>query len=348
MTPFPYTRLGNYRILYVEPNNRIWVSQGYTVFSSDDLGDTFQPRASYPASGLYQIAGRVPLANRVLRMGFLGLLPLSDRGLVGAVRSKLLYCSANAERFSSVLERPGRTFKLEQTPDGYLYAGEYFSNPRREPVHVFRSEDNGRTWSVAYTFTARSIRHIHALTYDPIRAGLLILTGDLDHECQVLLTTNHFRTIQVLAQGSQKARAVGIVPRLDGFYLPTDTPFEQNYIQFLSNEGEIYPLCPIAGSCLAVTRVNDWAFFGTAVEPSQVNHDSNAALYGTRDGVKWYVIDRWCADVWSHPAGLGTTWFQMARVLLPGGDNQTGFLFATTMAVRGADGVLHRWQVGEI
>lgn len=348
MAQFPYTRLGRYRILYVESNNRIWASRGYSVFSSDDFGESFQLRISYSASVFHRIAGRALLASRALRAGFLGLLPLANQECIGTVRGKLLHCQAGTGFFSPVLERPGCTFKTERMPDGCLYAGEYFSNPRREPVHVYRSEDNGRSWRIGYIFPARSIRHIHALTYDPIRAGLLILTGDLDHECQVLFTNDHFRTLQVLAKGSQKARAVGIVPRVDGFYLPTDTPFEQNHIQFLSNAGEIQPRYPIAGSCLAVTQVNDWAFFGTAVEPSPVNHDSNVVLYGTRDGVEWSVVGRWMADRWSRATRFGAALFQMARVLLPGGENRTGCLFATTMAVRPADEVLHRWQINQV
>jgi len=342
---FHYARLGAYRVLHVEPSNRLWTSRGYTVFVSDDLGQTFQLRATYQVPFLYGNLAGWRLAARVLRAGILGLLPLHDGSLLAVVHGKVLRCDASSQCFVPVLERPGRTMKVEQTPDGLLYAGEYFYNTQREPVYIYSSSDEGRTWSVAYAFPARAIRHIHAITYDPIRQGLLVLTGDLDHESKVLFTADGLRTLQVLTEGGQRSRAVSIVPTYDGFYLPTDTPFEQNYVQFLSNDGSLQRRCPIAGSCLATCRVGSWSFFGTAVEPSPVNRDPCAVLYGTLDGVEWQVVARWPVDFWSSPNRLQAALFQMARVILPGGENRTGYLFATTVAVQGADGILHRWQV---
>jgi hypothetical protein len=342
---FPYSRLGRYRVLYVEPNHRVWASQGYDIFVSEDMGQTFQLRATCPASFSRRCLSRWRPAARGLRAGILSLLPLPDENLLVVVRGRILHYDSSSERFVPVLERPGRTMKVTGTSDGLVYAGEYFYNAEREPVHIYVSRDQGRTWSVAYTFPARSIRHVHAITNDPLRQGLLVLTGDLDHESKVLFTSDGFKTLQVLTGGGQGSRAVGIVPMANGFYLPTDTPFEQNYVQFLSKDGSLERRCPIAGSCLATCQVGDWAFFGTAVEPSPVNRDSCAALYGTSDGVEWRVIARWPVDMWSGPTRIQAVLFQMARVVLPSGENRTGYLFATTIGVRGADGILHRWEV---
>lgn len=343
---FPYRCLGRYRVLYIEPNNRIWASSGYAVYFSDDLGQTFHLRATYLAPVLYAAAATWRLPGRVLRTGILGALPLADGSLLAGLHGKLLRCAVDDDRLLPVLERRGRTMKMELSPDGLVYAGEYFYNDSREPVHIYMSRDHGKTWDVVHTFPARAIRHVHAITYDPIRRGLLVLTGDLDHESKVLFATDGFSRLEVLAHGSQSARAVGVVPVAGGFYLPTDTPYEQNYVQFLSNDGRLQPRCPVAGSCLAACPVNQWAFFGTAVEPSPVNHDPCAVLYGTPDGVEWHVIARWHVDSWSRSNRLQAALFQMARVILPAGENRTGFLFATSVAVQGGDGILHRWQVG--
>ena len=340
-----YQRLGHFRVLRVEEMGRLWVSQGYRVLYSDDYGAHFYQRAAYAAPFPYQALERCRLAWRAARGGFSSLLVSPDGTLVGAIRGAILRCDANSGCFVPVLCKPGRSFKIEQTPDGKFFAGEYFYNSTRESVYVYASADQGRRWEVVHAFPAGAIRHVHSIWYDERHQGLIVLTGDLDHESKVLFTADQFRTLQVLAEGGQRARAFVILPSAQGFYLPTDTPLEQNYVQFLDESGEIHPLFPIAGSCLAACQVNDCVFFSTAAEPSPVNLDPCSTLYGSADGQHWEVVARWRADRWSR----GMTWlaaaFQMGRVLLPRDKNQTGFLFATTVAVEGADGILHRWQV---
>jgi len=245
-----------------------------------------------------------------------------------------------------VLSRPGCSFKIERTPDGKFFAGEYFYNSTREPVYIYASGDQGHTWEVVHVFPAGAIRHVHDIRYDERRQGLIVLTGDLDHESRVLFTADQFRTLQALAEGRQRTRASAILPSERGFYLPTDTPLEQNYVQFLDESGEIRPLFPIAGSCLAACQVNNCVFFGTAAEPSPVNLDPCSTLYGSADGQHWEVVARWRADRWSRGMRWLAAVFQMGRVLLPKGKNRTGYLFATTVAVEGADGILHCWKIG--
>lgn len=341
----PHVSLGSYRAQYIESKGRIWASRGYTVYYSDDCGQSFHPYSTCPAPFHYRVTANWRLVNRVLRGGILGLLPLADGGLLAVMYGRLLRCEPDSRLFQPVLTRPGCTVKLEQTPDGRVYAGEYFYNAQRQPVLIFVSEDHGRTWQTAYTFPAQVIRHVHALIYDRIRQRLMVLTGDLDHESKILYTTDSFRSISTLAEGSQRARAVGIIPVQNGYLLPTDSPYEQNYVQFLKEDGSLRRLCPVAGSCLAASKVGDWAIFGTAVEPSPVNLDPCAVLYGTPDGTEWHVIDRWRVDFWSGSTARGAALFQMARILLPPGDNQTGHLFATTIATHDFDGMLHRWQL---
>lgn len=340
-----YRVLGQWNILYIEASHRIWASRGNALYFSDDLGESFVFRASFNVTpGKRILAIWRPLA-RLMRYGFLELLPLPDGALVGAVRGQIVHCSRESNTFYPVLQRPGRTMKLVRTPEGILYAGEYFYNKKRVPVHIFSSTDGGKTWDVIYTFPAGAIRHVHDLIYDPYRKGILILTGDWDHESKVLLAFDHFRDVKVVAEGSQAVRSVGTLPVLNGFYLATDTPFEQNYVQFLDEHGNLTRRCPISGSCLYAASVGAWKFFSSAVEPSTVNKDRCATLYGTQDGCEWHVVGKWKADHWSAPRGFQAALFQMARVVLPEGENTSGYVFATTVGTKKTDGVLHRWRL---
>lgn len=342
---FDYRHLGDYRILHIESGGRLWAARGYSVYYSDNLGQDLVLAARFPAPLFHAQATVSRPLLRLLRAEILGAMPLSDGSLLAVAYGRLLRAGAGERLLSTVLARPGKTMKLVVTPDGMIYAGEYFHNADRAPVNIFRSRDSGLTWELAYQFPAGAIRHVHALAVDAHRDGLLVLTGDTDHESKVLSATRDFASVQVLAEGSQRTRAMGIVPTSRGYYLPTDTPFQQNYVQLLSREGLLQPLCPIAGSCLAVGTAGNWSLFGTAVEPSTVNKDPCATLYGTPDGVQWFVISRWRADRWSGARSLQATLFQMARVILPSGDNRTGYLFATTMGTAGTDGALHRWRL---
>lgn len=337
-------RLSDYRILHVD-GHRLWAGQGYRLFFSDDNGSSFTFRAVYSAPFPLKQLTRVPAAERLLRGGFLSLLPLGDGSLLGGIKGRIIHCKSDSQRFVEVLSVPGRTLKLCATPGGVIYAGEYFLNPRRDEVRVFRSLDRGLNWEVVHTFPPGAIRHVHNVVYDAYRGWVLLLTGDLDHEAKVLRTADGFRSLDALVEGGQRSRAVNTIPVSEGYYLPTDTQFEQNYVQFLSLDGELTHLCPLAGSCLTACSVGGWSFFGTAVEPSSVNLDPSVLLYGTRDGREWHVISRWRVDRWSGLTRYSAALFQMARILLPSGDNQTGFLFATPVATRGSHGTLHRWRV---
>ena len=52
---------------------------------------------------------------------------------------------------------------------GPVSLAEYFDNPRRRAAHIYGSEDDGRTWDIAYRFDAGQIRHVHAIVQDPRR-----------------------------------------------------------------------------------------------------------------------------------------------------------------------------------
>jgi hypothetical protein len=340
--------LGDYRILLVEESGRLWVSQGYHIFNSDDYGTHFQKRATYVVSFPHKVLERFHLARRAIRSGFANLLVAANGTLVASIRGAILRCDTNSNYFKPVLSKPHRSFKIEQSPDGMFFAGEYFYNTSRESVYIYASSDQGQTWEVVYTFPPGTIRHVHNIWYDKKHRRLLILTGDLDHESKVLFTNDQFRTLKVLAEGSQRTRAAVILPHMEGFYLPTDTPMEQNYIQLLDESGKIHPLLPIEGSCLAACRVKNCVFFGTAAEPSPVNLNPCSTLYGSADGQHWEAVARWRADRWSRGPSWLAAIFQMGRVLLPRGKNLTNYLFATTIAVDDADGILHRWQVQSV
>ena len=345
MMQFQHELLGQYRAQFIDESGRLWVTNGYNVCYSDDLGMQFSFRARLDAGRLRNFLGQWSLATRLTRAGFLHLRPLEDGSILGVVYGGIVRCEAESDMFAPVLQRPGRTMKLAVLPGGEIFAGEYFYNKQRDPVHILRSGDGGRTWRGAYEFRPGEIRHIHSLNFDKRSNSILILTGDSDSESKVLLTNERFELIRVLLEGTQRSRALAILPTGGGYFIATDTPYEQNYIQFLSFDGVLSLRCPIAGSSLSGCQVGEWSFFATAAEPSSVNRDPSVTLYGACNGQPWHVIDRWRADRWSWPSRLQAAAFQMGRLIMPAGENGTGYLFGTPIAVLKHDGILHRWRL---
>lgn len=329
----------------VERGGQLWVYRQGWLEVSTDSGETSRMLAPLAMPRGERLVGRSRLARRFLRSGILDLLPLPSGAALGVVRGSILRLPRAGEVFDEVMACAGKTMRLEVGLDGTVYAAEYFFNGAREPVRIYASGDDGCTWNEVFRFPAGAIRHVHAIVYCSQLDRLAVLTGDLDGECMVLLADPEFDHIEVIGQGSQRFRACGLAEFQGGFLLPTDTPFEQNYVQHLSLDGRLERLCPLPGSCLSVARAGKWYFFGTAVEPSPVNRDSSACLYGTMDGAQWLVIGRWRADWWSSGWPLKAAVFQMPRVILPRTNHSSPYLYASPIAVRHGDGDLIRWPV---
>lgn len=339
---FPHKTLGRYRALHLDRSGHLWVSKEGAVFVSHDHGDSFQRRASLrnPRSGRL-----TSLVQRVSRQEIVSLLSEREGSLVAVRRGVVFHCDQDSEELEPTLLGEGKTFKLCRTNDGLILCGEYFYNREKKPVAIYCSGDGGVKWEVLYRFMAGAVRHIHNMWFDPVRKGIFVLTGDMDHESKVLFTNDLFRTVDVVLEGSQSCRAMGILPAPGGYYLPTDTPHEQNYIQLLRSDGTLERRCPLPGSCLSASRVGSWSLFGTAVEPSRVNLDPSASLVGTRDGVAWNVLGRWRVNRIPGKTRIGAVLFQMGRVVLPYSESSQRYAFATTLGLQGVDGILHRWEL---
>ncbi|MGE5314216.1 MAG: hypothetical protein ACM3Q4_05945 [Acidobacteriota bacterium] len=344
---FPHDLLGEYRAQVIDASGRLWVTRGYDVYYSDDFGETFTFRTRIETKWLMNASSKWDITTRLLRRGFLHLRPLDDGSLLGVVYGAVVRCEPHNDRFTQVFERPGRTMKLEVLPSGEIYAGEYFYNRERDEVLIFRSTDGGKTWDTAYRFPPGGIRHIHTLSFDKRCGRLIVLTGDTDDESKVLFTNDGFHSVRILAEGTQRSRAMAILATDGGYFLPTDTPFEQNYIQYLTFDGQLSVRCPIVGSCLGGCQVGDWSLFATATEPSLVNFNPSVLMYGTCNGSEWHVIHSWRVDRWSWPTTLQAAAFQFGRIIMPSGENKTGYLFGTPVAIRKNDGQLHRWKLYE-
>jgi hypothetical protein len=271
--------------------------------------------------------------------------------MVGGVSNALVTAGPDSDEFQVTHEmrRGTRPLHITAVPSGQIYWGEYFDNRARAEVHIYASTDRGRTWRVAHTFPAGSIRHIHNIIYDRWGDCLWILTGDEGAECKVMRASCDLGSVEVVLAGNQQARAVAAIPMKDALYLSTDTPSETNHVYRLDRDGtaninvnadaNVELVGDLASSSIYGCRVGNAVFFSTMIEPSTVNTSREVQIAGSRDGTNWPVLARWKKDI------LPMRYFQYGNAFLPDGENSTRYLAATTIAVEAEDLVTTIWEV---
>ena len=281
------------------------------------------------------------LSSRLCRDGFHALAVVASGEVIAAVPQAIVTLFPGEPEFGTSRQvlRGTRPPHFAVTPEGHVCWGEYFDNPQRDEVHIYGSTDHGAHWDVAYTFPKGAIRHIHNIVYDQWENCLWLLTGDDGPECQIIRAACDFSDVQVTLSGSQQTRCVALVPMRDALYFSSDTPQEQNHIYRLDRRGNLTEVAKLSSSSICGCGVGDNIFFSTMVEPSEVNRVRKVWVYGSSDGRQFEPLLGWEKDRW--PMGL----FQYGNAFLPDGNNSTGVLAVTTVAVKGADFETSLWQV---
>ncbi|MEL6905988.1 MAG: hypothetical protein AAFP22_11310 [Planctomycetota bacterium] len=338
----PTRRRAGLRVLRTD-GDVVYAGRGLSLMRSDDGGASFVRIADGANGVLQRVAARAPVASRVLRAGFHGATPLEGRGLVAIVRGAVLHLPAGARRFDVAhrVTRGTRPLNVGLAPSGRLYFGEYFGNPERGEVHVYGSDD-GQSFDVAYTFPAGRIRHVHGVWPDPYRGGVWVLTGDDDSESGLFFTDDDFRTLEPIVAGSQRARAVAVIPTSEGVIVPTDTPREPNHVQWLDVESaRLEPVAPVPGSVFSAARTENLFVVSTTLEPSVVNRDPRVALLVSENGFDWRTIARYSRDLALLNDRRGVLTYPTLE--LPAGRGGARVL-ASGRALKGQHGALLAWD----
>ncbi len=337
-------RVGDHlRVLHVD-GTEVWAGRGLTLLHSADGGASFQERGRVPGRLAQRLLSRNELTTRLFRTGFHAVAPLPGGALVAVVRGAVLHLRADAQEFELAhsIQRGKRPLNLCVHPSGRVYFGEYFRNRFRRAVHLYGSDD-GRSFHVVGTFKRRSIRHVHAIHWDPHRAGMWVLTGDDGDEAGLWFTPDEFVTLEPVLRGAQAARAVTLFAREDGLILPTDTPFERNYVQHFDPEtGTVERLAELPGSVFHGTRSRSLYLLSTVVERSPINTDPRPALFASRDGDDWKLVARLRRDFPQLEAL--PPFLQWPTLLLPTGSTSTDTIWASGQALARAHDRALTWS----
>lgn len=314
------------RLLYVD-KAEVWLARGRRLLTSQDAGQTWHKRSLLPVSGVKQMLSVHRLGRRVGRVGFhhFGLTGKAS-GIVIA-HGHVFYLIPGQHRLTGGEPIVGsRPLAFCIAKDLACY-GEYRGNPERTPVHIWAAEPEDKTWRPAWRFD--NVRHVHGVFLDPYTGAFWVTTGDEDHESAIWMSPDRFKTLESVAGGSQRFRAVHLLFTADHVYFGSDAPDEQNYIYRMDRKGNnVEQLTAVESSVFHGCKVGNQLFFSTAVEPSTVNHSRYAEIWGSADGENWQVVRRFKKDIWPMK------YFQYGQVFFPAGRGDDKNLWFTPMGTR--------------
>jgi len=225
-----------------------------------------------------------------------------------------------------------------QDDKGNCYYGEYWRNPEHEEVNVYTWKRGANDWKLFYSLPPGTIRHIHAVQFDPVSRNIWIAAGDHDNECRIgyfeASSSPHLVTI---ASGKQMARAVSLLFTTDYVYWGSDggrgTSVTANYIyRWCRSTKNIEEIAKVGGPVYYSTKDQKGRMFvSTTVEGGASESDRFARLWMSVDGMTWSEIGQWKKDRWPFIFGYGVLSF-------PRGLPSKSRLFVTASGVQGSPG----------
>lgn len=313
-----------------------WATAGRRIlFQSDAMGE-WQELSSFPRRSPLDALGGLRPACRALRLDRCNVFPTRDGALLG-IRSGTLYrIQGNSFvplcriRGDSVMNRA-----IAETSDGSLYFGEYFSNADRLPVRIWRLDPALTRAEVAYEFETPRIRHVHAVHCDPFVSGRLWFTsGDRRGECFIGYSDDGFSSVELIGDGDQRFRAVGLIFDEREVHWLTDSHIARNHVVSMDRETRAITLRgEVESSSWYAVRTSDGALLATTtVEPGPAIATRQASLLTSRDARAWSPAASFEKDAWPM------RFFKFGSLSLPSGSYSSRAFWLSGEGLEGLDG----------
>ena len=224
---------------------------------------------------------------------------------------------------------------------GSIYFGEYFMNPERVPVKIWRVSPDLTKWEAACELPG--VRHAHGIYADPFSPGTFWATvGDFEGECYLVRTQDGFHSIQRYGDGSQIWRAVNLFFTQDTVNWLTDSNLELNRacrMQRADGTLEIGQQIDCSTWYGCTTREGLHVAF-TTVEQGPGILSSQSSVLVSRDAFHWETIAGFKKDFW-RPVKV----FKYGVISCPSGLLSLDEFYLSGEGLVGLDGCSLRVQI---
>lgn len=281
---FPINFIGD--SLYVQRNNEIGIiNEDFRFLKKFDIPNPTIINKTFNS---------IPILRRLFRFGSHRIRLLGDTFFL-LYNHGIYVANSNSKVFKSYfLDFMGRRPLNFNSSGNEIVFGEYFTNNNRlKPVKIYSISDKNGI-EIIHEFKPGEIRHIHNCIYDKEKMCWWILSGDTNNESNIYKLENGI--VKKIIGGSQKYRAVEIIPENNTLIIATDTPLEKNSINTIKLHDLTFSKThDIQGSAFHAKKISDYYFVTTVTEPSSINNVNSAALYCSFDGEEWkklFEIDK--------------------------------------------------------
>jgi len=307
-------------------------ARGGNIIESTDHGRTWETLGTVPTNLANLFYLRFSLYRRLTRRGICNVYPLGRMRFLFVGNHQICLLNKKTQRARPVHTLRGRRLLRSSvcvTPEHGVYYGEYWSNRRREPVHIYHSEDGDR-WEILHTFSENQIRHVHAIEFDPFTHKLWIATGDEDREAAILISDWSLSEIEVVGSGNQKWRTSSLLFTEDAVYWGSDDPDGINHIWKYERDSKATSrIAEVTGPVYYGKVVGNRLFFATTAEYGTGNQDGYVHLYGFDLEGDCHELMKWEKDS-LHPC-----WFGYGVIEFAGGHVAEDQFWITTKSTRG-------------
>ncbi len=325
------------KIQHVEEDGCVWGSSGRNIYKKEK-GEDWVYYSQFPFNFPKDLFIFSRLASRALRLNKSNIFVNSSKKVIGIQGAKV-YDLSMGKPANILFEIQGDSVlhgSFTEDDEGWTYFGEYFRNPERGPVKVWRISPDLSEWEIAFQFPAASIRHIHGVFKDPFDTDALWLAvGDFEDECYLYKTTDRFKTVERYGDGTQIWRAVKLFFTEKFISWITDSNISQNYACRMEREtGELERGQKIEAPGWYGTQSIEGDFLTfTTVEPGDGVFTNSSSILYSQDAFHWEKIHSFKKDIW-RPMKV----FKYGVVFCPSGKMQSDEIYLSGEALTGFDG----------
>jgi len=327
------SELRGFTVEWAEAGN-FYLSRRNTIFHSKDLKPPFRKIAAIDAPTWKQAASSFRLAQRLLRFQVTNILPLDNGELFVTFDKTVGVVRGNEYVHLEGLIRPCRVLRSACAVDdkGQIFFGEYLPNEERGVMRIYKYRCGSDALETVYTFAANTIRHIHGIYFDWFTKSLFCLTGDDEHECQILRTFDEFQSVEMVGRGDESWRAVSLAFTESDLFYGTDAEYRTNHIYQLDRKtNQKISLGEVNGTVFYSKKLGCDLFFTTTAENAPSQTENVAAIWHVSTDGNCRELIKFKKDRWQKNL------FQFGAIHLPNFRSLDDDLYFSLVAVENDD-----------